>query len=77
MSSRARFIMALEKKPSNFLVIEIILSSFSEFITPYLVKLVKGYRDMGFCVIKYTEMYIVDCCRQVQKKKLLGQFVMR
>jgi uroporphyrinogen decarboxylase len=36
---------------------------FSEFITPYLAKLTKAYRDMGFYVIKHTDgniMPIVD-----------------
>ncbi|HON73155.1 MAG TPA: uroporphyrinogen decarboxylase family protein, partial [bacterium] len=36
---------------------------FSEFITPYLYKLTKGYRDMGFYVIKHTDgniMLILD-----------------
>lgn len=28
---------------------------FDEFITPYLVELVAGYRDMGFYVIKHTD----------------------
>ena len=38
-------------------------SQFSEFITPYLAKLTRGYRDMGFHVIKHTDgniMPIVD-----------------
>ena len=36
---------------------------FSEFVTPYLAKLVRGYRDMGFYVIKHTDgniMPIID-----------------
>jgi uroporphyrinogen decarboxylase len=36
---------------------------FSEFITPYLVQLIHGYREMGFYVIKHTDgniMPIVD-----------------
>jgi uroporphyrinogen decarboxylase len=36
---------------------------FSEFVTPYLAKLTKAYRDMGFYVIKHTDgniMPIVD-----------------
>ncbi len=36
---------------------------FSEFVTPYLTQLVRGYRDMGFYVIKHTDgniMPIVD-----------------
>jgi len=28
---------------------------FSEFVTPYLAKLTKGYRDMGFHAIKHTD----------------------
>jgi uroporphyrinogen decarboxylase len=36
---------------------------FSEFVTPYLEKLVRGYRDMGFYTIKHTDgniMPIID-----------------
>lgn len=36
---------------------------FSEFVTPYLARLIKGYRDMGFYAIKHTDgniMPIVD-----------------
>ena len=36
---------------------------FSEFVTPYLAKLIKGYRDMGYYTIKHTDgniMPIVD-----------------
>ncbi len=36
---------------------------FSEFVTPYLSKLIKGYRDMGFYTIKHTDgniMPIID-----------------
>ena len=36
---------------------------FGEFITPYLTKLIKGYRDMGFYTIKHTDgniMPIID-----------------
>ncbi len=36
---------------------------FSEYITPYLAKLTKAYRDMGFYVIKHTDgniMPIID-----------------
>jgi uroporphyrinogen decarboxylase len=36
---------------------------FSEFITPYLQQLVKGYREMGYYVIKHTDgniMPIID-----------------
>ncbi|HEY3330710.1 MAG TPA: uroporphyrinogen decarboxylase family protein [Capsulimonadaceae bacterium] len=28
---------------------------FSEFVTPYLARLTRGYRDMGFYVIKHTD----------------------
>ncbi|MDA3798066.1 MAG: hypothetical protein PF692_03190 [Kiritimatiellae bacterium] len=28
---------------------------FDEFVTPYLCQLIKGYRDMGFYVIKHTD----------------------
>jgi len=38
-------------------------SMFSEFIAPYLTKLIKGYRDMGFHTIKHTDgniMPIID-----------------
>ena len=36
---------------------------FSEFITPYLVQLIQGYKEMGFYVIKHTDgniMPIID-----------------
>jgi len=36
---------------------------FREFVTPYLTRLTKGYRDMGFYVIKHTDgniMPIID-----------------
>ena len=36
---------------------------FSEFVTPYLARLIRGYRDMGFYTIKHTDgniMPIVD-----------------
>ena len=38
-------------------------SQFSEFVTPYLDKLIRGQRDMGFYVIKHTDgniMPIID-----------------
>ncbi len=38
---------------------------FSEFITPYLVKLIKGYRDMGFYVIKHTDGNIMPILDQL------------
>ncbi|OGV44679.1 MAG: hypothetical protein A2017_05350 [Lentisphaerae bacterium GWF2_44_16] len=30
-------------------------SQFDEFVTPYLVRQIKGYRDMGFYTIKHTD----------------------
>jgi len=36
---------------------------FAEFVTPYLAKLIKGYRDMGYYTIKHTDgniMPIID-----------------
>lgn len=30
-------------------------AQFDEFVTPYLAKLIKAYRDMGFYVIKHTD----------------------
>ncbi|MCA9416675.1 MAG: hypothetical protein KC917_10405, partial [Candidatus Omnitrophica bacterium] len=30
-------------------------NQFSEFISPYLAKLIQGYRDLGFYVIKHTD----------------------
>ena len=38
-------------------------SQFSEFVTPYLARLIRGYRDMGFYTIKHTDgniMPIID-----------------
>jgi uroporphyrinogen decarboxylase len=38
-------------------------NQFSEFVTPYLAKLIEGYRDMGFYTIKHTDgniMPIID-----------------
>jgi len=38
-------------------------TQFSEFVTPYLARLISGYRDMGFYVIKHTDgniMPIID-----------------
>lgn len=38
-------------------------SQFSEFVAPYLAKLIKGYRDLGFYTIKHTDgniMPIID-----------------
>ena len=28
---------------------------FGEFVTPYLARLIQGYRDMGFYTIKHTD----------------------
>ncbi len=38
---------------------------FSEFVTPYLVKLIKDYRDMGFYVIKHTDGNIMPILDQL------------
>ncbi len=38
-------------------------AQFSEFVTPYLARLIQGYRDLGFYVIKHTDgniMPIID-----------------
>ena len=38
-------------------------SQFGEFVTPYLARLIRGYRDMGFYTIKHTDgniMPIID-----------------
>jgi uroporphyrinogen decarboxylase len=38
-------------------------SQFGEFVTPYLAKLIQGYRDLGFYTIKHTDgniMPIID-----------------
>ena len=40
-------------------------SMFSEFITPYLAKLIKGYRDMGFYTIKHTDGNIMPVLDQL------------
>jgi len=40
-------------------------SMFSEFVTPYLAKLTKGYRDMGFYVIKHTDGNIMPILDQL------------
>ncbi|MCG3150036.1 MAG: hypothetical protein PCFJNLEI_03503 [Verrucomicrobiae bacterium] len=37
----------------------------SEFITPYLARLTKGYRDMGFYVIKHTDGNIMPILDQL------------
>ncbi|MFQ5857533.1 MAG: uroporphyrinogen decarboxylase family protein, partial [Anaerolineae bacterium] len=38
---------------------------FSEFVTPYLAKLVKGYRDLGAYVIKHTDGNIMPILDQL------------
>ncbi|MCD6407433.1 hypothetical protein J7L87_00075 [bacterium] len=40
-------------------------SMFSEFVTPYLAKLIKAYRDMGFYVIKHTDGNIMPILDQL------------
>ncbi|OPZ30476.1 MAG: methylcobalamin:coenzyme M methyltransferase [Lentisphaerae bacterium ADurb.BinA184] len=38
---------------------------FGEFVTPYLAKLVKGYRDLGFYTIKHTDGNIMPILDQL------------
>ncbi len=38
---------------------------FSDFVTPYLTKLIQGYRDMGFYVIKHTDGNIMPILDQL------------
>ena len=38
---------------------------FSEYITPYLARLTKGYRDLGFYVIKHTDGNIMPILDQL------------
>ncbi|MDI6775501.1 MAG: uroporphyrinogen decarboxylase family protein [Verrucomicrobiota bacterium] len=48
-------------------------AQFSEFVTPYLARLTRGYRDMGFYVIKHTDgniMPILDQLAQTQPHAL-------
>ena len=40
-------------------------SQFSEFVTPYLAKLIQGYRDMGFYTIKHTDGNIMPILDQL------------
>lgn len=40
-------------------------SMFSEFVTPYLSRLVKGYRDLGAYVIKHTDGNIMPILDQI------------
>ena len=48
-------------------------NQFSEFVTPYLAKLIKGYRDMDFYTIKHTDgniMPILDQLAQTEPDAL-------
>ncbi|MCX7013217.1 MAG: hypothetical protein NTW86_11780 [Candidatus Sumerlaeota bacterium] len=38
---------------------------FAEFVTPYLAKLIQGYRDMGFYAIKHTDGNIMPILDQL------------
>lgn len=40
-------------------------TQFSEFVTPYLARLTKSYRDMGFYVIKHTDGNIMPILDQL------------
>jgi hypothetical protein len=40
-------------------------AQFSEFITPYLADLIKGYRDMGYYTIKHTDGNIMPILDQL------------
>lgn len=40
-------------------------SQFSEFITPYLSKVIQGYRDLGFYAIKHTDGNIMPILDQL------------
>ncbi len=40
-------------------------SQFGEFITPYLARLIKGYRDMGFYTVKHTDGNIMPILDQL------------
>ena len=40
-------------------------SMFSEYVTPYLERLTKGYRDLGFYVIKHTDGNIMPILDQL------------
>jgi uroporphyrinogen decarboxylase len=42
---------------------------FSEFVTPYLVQLVAGYKEMGFYVIKHTDGNIMPILDQLMQSK--------
>jgi uroporphyrinogen decarboxylase len=40
-------------------------AQFAEFVTPYLARLVRGYRDMGFYAIKHTDGNIMPILDQL------------
>lgn len=40
-------------------------NQFSEFVAPYLAKLIKGYRDLGFYTIKHTDGNIMPILDQL------------
>ena len=40
-------------------------SQFSEFVTPYLARLIRGYRDMGYYTIKHTDGNIMPILDQL------------
>ena len=40
-------------------------TQFAEFVTPYLKKLIKGYREMGFYTIKHTDGNIMPILNQL------------
>jgi len=42
-------------------------NQFSEFVTPYLYKLIKGYKDMGFYTIKHTDGNIMPILDQLMQ----------
>jgi len=44
-------------------------SQFSEFVTPFLARLIKGYRDMGFYTIKHTDGNIMPIIDQLVQAK--------
>ncbi|MCX6991722.1 MAG: hypothetical protein NT011_01110 [Kiritimatiellaeota bacterium] len=44
-------------------------SQFSEFVTPYLAKLIKGYRDLGYYSIKHTDGNIMPIVDQMVEAK--------
>lgn len=42
---------------------------FSEYVTPYLAKLIKGYRDLGYYTIKHTDGNIMPIIDQLVEAK--------